>query len=222
MASKRTIENLPYSDWEKLIKNGRVPGKYGEIEFSIDGKSVRCHLCGRELKQINNRHIVSHGLENADAYRELLGLRTHQSLASPDTSDLYSKKAIKLGLVKNILGKGNKFVKGGGEKWRQKDSREQAKSGRRAVLTNLDLITQGHQQALRHRCNNEIRKSWKLGIPNQRVVHQGRFGIFGVTYFFSKLAHQVSISITDIEVIAKGKLNTGQELTRQYPRKDVK
>lgn len=53
----------------------------GKVDFATDGRTVRCHVCGRWLGSLNT-HLRTHGLD-ARSYKDLFGLPRTASLWPP-------------------------------------------------------------------------------------------------------------------------------------------
>lgn len=76
------VRREAFQDWVYLVKSGQLPGVYGQVQYSEDGESIICPLCGQEFKMLHHRHLKSHGLTCADDLREIMGLNRTQPLSS--------------------------------------------------------------------------------------------------------------------------------------------
>ncbi|GEM_PF-3367069 len=190
---------------EEQVRNGQIYGEIGKLEITPDGERFQCHLCGRYFKMMSSTHLYSHGLENGDAYRDLLGLQHNQPLCSPKFSDSHRKINQDLGLG-DLLPEGNPF-KGGYDLRRSGPPSEQEIRGKREVGDN-------------RRADNVIPISTVEKIAEARSLGGGNFTLYGESYFFSKKADHVEIvDLSNNTLTVKGVLKNGSELVKTYKRK---
>lgn len=205
LGRRRNVERLHYVEWEELVRKGGIFGEPGRVEFGDDGKTIRCHLCGGYYIQLNNEHIQAHGLGSADDYRQLLGLNSNQSLASPEYGAKRREIATTRNTAQHISGKGHRFT----------SEPDPMREGKRRLQWTLEI--RDRYEDLRRK---GILTSHRSG-DDPRIKHLGRgyFTVYKESYYFSRKAKEVEIvSINDEEIVVKGIIN-GEDVTKTYRRK---
>lgn len=205
---RNPVRDLHYVEWEERVKEGKIFGERGRMNFTPDGEKVVCHLCGNEYVVLSGRHLNAHGLEDGNEYRELVGLNANQPLAAPNYSERRRRMAIELGTADHFIGKGEPFREG-------RDKRREKPKRLQCLLERKD----------RHEKRRDENELWPgrtgLGSQFRALNHVGRFTVNAETYFFSKRAEgPVEVAeVTDDEIVVKGTLRDGTELVRSYDRK---
>ena len=205
LGRKPKVDKLHYVEWEGRVRNGEIFGQPGRVEFGDDGKTIRCHLCGGWFTQLNNTHLQAHGLGSAEEYRELLGLNSNQSLASPEYGDKRSEIAITHDTVIHMIDKRKGFTSGPDPK----------RKGGRRLQTGLEIKDRFED----NRRKVILRSHHSGGNPRIRHPGGGNFSVYKQSYYFSKDAKEVEIlSINDKEIVVRGIIK-GKGVTKTYRRK---
>ena len=208
LRKRRKVPTAHFVDWEERVESGEVFGSKGKINFTPDGEKIICHLCGGEFDTLSGTHLNAHGLEDGDAYRELLGLNRNQPLAAPRYSERKRDTALRINSAKYFFDTGHRFQQGYDQR-RTKPKRPQ-------------FVIEHRQISDNKREKGEIPPSRSGLPPNFRALnYAGRFNLYGKSYFFSKKATgPVEIlNITDKEITIRGTLKDGSIRERSYKRR---
>ena len=206
--SQQPTGSLHFVAWEERVSNGEIFGNVGTITVSEDQEEIQCGLCGGWFKVLNGAHLQTHGLEDGDAYKSLLGLNRNQALCSPKFSALQREIAIENENERNIRETRVPFVQGFDPR-RTDTRRRQFGEDRRRLFE--EKRTRGELPSGRTSDRPEIR----------RLSEGGQFSLYGNNYYFGRTANgNVKITISGDEVTAEGYVN-GELVTKTYQRKDL-
>lgn len=206
--TKKHVESLHFVGWEERVRNGEIYGELGKVKVSEDGEHIECHLCGGWFVALTITHLYAHGLEDGDAYRELMGLNQSQPLCSPSFSNKRRQLAEELSSADYFEGKSKPFARG-------YDPRSQR--GRR-----LQYLLEREELDRKKRLEGVMRRNSKGGRPGIRNLDGGSFQVFGRDYYFSTKAddNYVEIIPSKDKVIARGFIG-GELVEKIYERRDI-
>ena len=205
----KLVRIASFEEWAEIIEFGRIYGQYGEVQYSDDGESIICPLCGQEFGMLTHKHLKAHGLTCGDDLRELMGFRRNQPLSSLSHHQIMREHSIINDNASHIRGDRRYAFTAGYDARRHLQVRYQ---------TNLDRS----DQVLRRRAENRPIAGWGTRLPNERVIRpSGRFTLFGQTYYFGMRYkyQEVTFQLRDDVIIAW--LTSDSRIQKQYRRKDI-
>ena len=199
------VDRHTFDEWAACVSNGQIFGKPAHMEYSPDESQVRCHLCGNYFKEISNTHLWRHGLFDTNDYRVLLGFDRNFGLASPVNSDTRSKRSVELNSISYVEGKRISFSQ----------DNPPLHPGYR-----LQRREATAKRILSRRDRNTLPPSLTSENSQTRRTHRGSIKVYGQNYFIGNTVGEVTVEVTNSEIVARGVNKQGKTIEKRFVRKD--